>query len=97
MQVSTPGTADTGSVTRWAGGCGSLHISGMAPERSLGRSLDGPDWPWTMVKGGWSCHRAASVSIVKTEVGGSDLNGLISKGTDWHDSQVDPWTDRIAV
>lgn len=32
------------------GGCGSLHISGMAPERSLGRSLEGPDWPWTMVK-----------------------------------------------
>ena len=97
MQVSTPGTADTGSVTRWAGGWGSLHISGMAPERSLGRSLDGPDWPWTMVKGGWSCHRAASASTIKTEVGGSDLNGLISKGTDWHDSQVDPWTDRIAV
>ena len=97
MQVSTPGTADTGSVTRWAGGCGSLHISGLAPERSLGRSLDGPDWPWTMVKGGWSCQRAASASTVKTEVGGSDLNGLISKGTDWHDSQVDPWTDRIAV
>lgn len=69
MQVSTPGSADIGSVTRWVGGCGSLHISGMAPERSLGRSLEGPDWPWTMVKRDWSCHRVASASTVKRSVG----------------------------
>lgn len=90
MQVSTPGSADIGSITRWMDGCGSPHISGVAPERSLGRSLDGPDWAWTMVKGGWSCHRAASASTIKTEVDGSDLSGLISKGTDRHDSQWIP-------
>lgn len=72
------------------GGYVSLHISGMAPEKSLGGSLDGPDWPWTMVNRGWNSHRVASASIVKTEVGGSDLSGLISKGTDQHDSQRAP-------
>ena len=88
--MSTPGSADIGSVTRWVGGCVSLHIYGMAPEKPLGGSLDGPDWPWTMVNKGWNSHRVASASIVKTEVCGSDLNGLISKGTDQHDSQWAP-------
>lgn len=88
--MSTPGSADIGSVTRWVGGCVSLHISGMASERSLGRSLDGLDWLWTMVNRGWNSHRVASASIIKTEVSGSDLSVLISKGTDQHDSQWAP-------
>lgn len=88
-KVSTPGSADIGSVTRWVGGCGSLHISGMAPERSLGRSLEGPDWhpgPWSE---GLELSQGC-LSIHCKEVSGSDLSGPDLKGTDQHDSQWIP-------